>query len=419
MKRKLTESKIKRTPTPANGKSLSLSDGGGLYLYIKADLKVWRYNYRFGPNKKQNTLTIGRYPGIKLKEARELHEQAHSLRERGIDPATHKKQLLDDREGRANTLENIGHQWLEHSQGGWSEGHTKRTRRCLEKDIFPWLGKTDINEVTASGIIKAMKRVEDRGANDIARRVKQYIQQIYKYAVTMELATRNPAADIEISIVLKPRVVRHMAAITDPVKIGQLMRDIDDYYGTFIVRCALMLSPLVMLRPGELRAAEWSEIDIDGAMWTIPVKRMKAPTHIKRANLSEHYVPLSRQAVNILKELKPLTGRFKYVFPSARGTTRCMSENTIRTALRAMGYENGTMTPHGFRGMASSILNESGWNPDAIERQLAHQETNKIRAAYNHAEYLQERREMLQVWADYLDELKAGAVVLPFQSKQA
>lgn len=298
MQRKLTESKIKRTPTPANGKPLNLSDGGGLYLHIKTDLKVWRYNYRFAG--KQKTLTIGRYPEFNLKEAREHHEQARGLRERGIDPSSHKKQLIKDSASSANTLENIGRQWLEHSQGGWSDGHIKRTRRCLEKDIFPWLGKTDINEVTASSIIKVMKRVEDRGANDIARRVKQHIQQIYKYTVTMELATRNPAADIEISIVLKPRVVKHMAAITDPVKIGQLMRDIDDYYGTFIVRYALKLSPLVMLRPGELRAAEWSEIDLDGAMWTIPVKRMKAPTHIKRANLSEHYVPLSRQAVDIL-----------------------------------------------------------------------------------------------------------------------
>lgn len=189
----------------------------------------------------------------------------------------------------------------------------------------------------------------------------------------------------------------------------------DAYQGSLVVRSALCLSPLVLLRPGELRAAEWAEIDLDQATWTIPIKRMKAPTHIKQANQSVHIVPLSRQAVALLKELYSYTGQFKYVFPGARGASRPLSDNGVRVALRTMGYDNQMITPHGFRGMASSLLNQLGWNPDAIERQLAHKESNQIRAAYNRAEYLEERREMLQAWADYLDSLRVGGQILTFR----
>lgn len=297
----------------------------------------------------------------------------------------------------------------------WSEGHTTRVKRYLEKDVFPAFGAVHINDVKPADVIRLVQRVEARGAGDAARRVKGFVHQVYKYAVTLELADRNPAADIDNNIILKPRAKKHFATLTDPLKIGQLLRDMDNFQGSRVVRAALQLSPLVLLRPGELRAAEWSEIDMEQAIWTIPVKRMKAPTHIKQANQSAHLVPLSRQAIELFKELYPYTGRYKYVFPNARGASRELSENGVRAALRTMGYENDTITPHGFRGMASSLLNQLGWNPDAIERQLAHKEVNQIRAAYNRADYLEERREMLQAWADYLDNLRTGGQILTFR----
>ena len=414
MVRKLTDSKVKTATCKADGKPLNLSDGGGLYLHVKAgSKKVWRYNYRM--DGKTKTLTIGSYPEVSLKQAREQHEDARALLARGVDPSGHKQALKAARTDIvAHSFEAIAREWFERNKPTWSQSHIDRTSSYLERDVFPWLGKFNINQVTPSDIIRVVQRVESRGAQEAARRVKQYILQVYKYAVTLELASRNPAADIDNRIILKPRSKKHFATITDPMKVGQLMRDIDLYQGSPVVRCALQLSPLVMLRPSELRAAEWSEIDLDAATWTIEIRRMKAPTHVKQANQSTHIVPLSRQAVAILRELHPLTGRFKYVFPSARGASKPLSDNGVRTALRTMGYDNDTMTPHGFRGMASSLLNELGWNPDAIERQLAHKDGNKIRAAYNRTDYMAERIAMMQAWADHLDTLKAGGKVIPF-----
>lgn len=418
MQKKLTDSKVKAISAYPDGKPRNVSDGGGLYLHARATGKYWRYNYRLAG--KMKTLTIGSYPEIPLAEARRQHEAARALLARGVDPSGHKQATkAASTEIAANTFEHIACEWFERSKSGWSLSHTERTISYLQRDIFPWIGKRNINEVTPGDVIRIVQRVEARGAGDAARRVKQYILQVYKYAVTLELADRNPAADIENSIILKPRSKKHFAAITDPLKVGQLLRDMDAYQGSFVVRCALQLSALVMLRPGELRAAEWVEIDLDAAVWQILVKRMKAPTHIKQANQSVHTVPLSRQAVEIFREIQPYTGKFKYVFPSARGASKPLSENGVRAALRTMGYDNDTMTPHGFRGMASSLLNEMGWNPDAIERQLAHKDSNPIRAAYNRAEYLEERKRMMQAWADHLDTLKAGGQVIPFKTGRA
>ena len=405
MQRKLTETKLKHAKSKADGSPQNISDGGGLYLHVKTTGKYWRYNFRI--NGKMKTLSLGTYPTTGLAEARERHEQARGLLTKGIDPCNQKRvmkqaQLVSS----LNSFEAIALAWYERKHGDWSESHKKRTKAYLVKDVFPWIGAHQMDEITAAQIIHLVQRVEARGAKDAARRVKQYINQVFKYAVTLELVKHNPAADIQNDIILQPVVKRHFATITEPSMIGQLLRDIDAYQGTFIVKVALQLAPLVMLRPGELRAAEWREIDLDAGVWTIPIKRMKAPTHIKRANQSVHIVPLSKQAIALLSEIYPLTGRYKYVFPSARGTSRPLSDNGLRTALRTMGYDNDTITPHGFRGMASSLLNEQGYNPDAIERQLAHHDPNKVRAAYNRADYLQERREMLQAWANYLDALK-------------
>ncbi|HPE60101.1 MAG TPA: integrase arm-type DNA-binding domain-containing protein [Thiolinea sp.] len=416
MNRKLTDSKVKHFKHKPDGRPAFYSDGGGLFLMVDSLKKCWRYNYRM--DGRQKTLSIGTYPETSLQEARRKHEEARALLARGVDPSSHKRRMKASRVDLTSTSFQVtADEWFQRSVPGWSESHITRTRRYLEKDIYPWIGALNINEVTPGDIISIVKRVADRGAEDVARRVKQYILQVYKYAVTMELANRNPAADIDNNIILRPRAKRHFATITDPVKVGQLMRDMDTYQGSFVVRCALRLSSLVMLRPGELRAAEWTEIDLDTATWTIPIKRMKAPTHIKQANQSVHIVPLSRQAVAILEELQPFTGHFRYVFPSARGASRPLSDNGLRVALRTMGYDNDTMTPHGFRGMASSLLNQMGrFNPDAIERQLAHKDKDPIRAAYNRAEYLDERREMLQAWADYLDQLREGGQVITFRT---
>jgi Integrase len=421
MKEKLADKEIKTANATPEGKPTILTDGGGLYVYVTTKGKYWRYSYRYAG--KRQTLSIGSYPETTLKQARELHRQARAQLERGIKP-TNPKYI---EEKGVQTFQSAAMEWFNYSKVKWSETHIERTEGCLRRDVFPWIGKTDVNAVTPRDVIKVVQRVESRGAGETARRVMQCMNQVYKYAVTLQLADRNPVADIDSNIILKPIVSKNFSAITDPAKIGQLLRDMDNYQGSLVVRCALQLSALVMLRPGELRAAEWQEIDLDAGLWIIPVRRMKARTHIKLANMTSHTVPLPHQAVTILREIQPLTGRFKYVFPSARGASRCMSENAVRAALRAMGYDNDTMTPHGFRGMASTMLNRarnnSGtrmWDIDLIEQQLAHVD-GSVRGDYNRPdspEAISQRREMLQYWANYLDELRTYGQVLPFKAKK-
>jgi len=408
MKYKLNHPLIKHATCKPDGKPLNLSDGGGLYLHIKKHSKSWRYNYRY--QGKQKTLTIGQYPNIGLSDARELHDEARQKLTRGVDPSAHKKDLKHTRQGLVSgSFEAVAREWHTRQKPSWSTSHTVRVLSYLERDVFPWIGAEPIGDIKRRDVIKIMMRVEDRGAGDAARRVRGFISQVYGYAITMEITENNPAATIDNSTILQPRIKKHFATMKDPAMIGRLLNDIDYYQGSFYVKSALKISPLVMLRPGEIRAAEWSEIDLEKATWTIPIARMKAPVHIKRANQSNHIVPLSRQAIEILKDLYPVSGRFKYVFPNHRGASAPMSDNGVRAALRTMGYSNQEITPHGFRGMASSLLNEMGFNPDAIERQLAHQDKDRIRAAYNRADYLTERRDMLQVWANKLDEFKAAA----------
>ncbi len=418
MKRTLTDTAIRNAKPQPDGKPKKYTDGGGLYLLVSATAKYWRYDYRF--NDKRKTLAIGSYPTFSLQEARIKHEEARALLARGVDPLQHKK-LLKMTATLENTFEVVAREWLARCKPTWSESHTTRTISYLERDVFPWLGALQINSVTPGDIIKTVQRVESRGAGDAARRVKQYIQQVYKYAVTMELAERNPAAEIDNNIILKPRLTRHFAAITDPAQVGQLLRDMEGYQGSFVVRCALQLSTLVMLRPGNVRAAEWADIDLQLGLWCIPIAKMKVRTHIKQANLTKHIVPLSRQAIAILEEIKPYSGKFKYVFPSARGASKPISDNAVRTALRTLGYDNHTMTPHGFRSMASTMLNraldKNGrrlWDKDLIEQQLAHVD-GTIRGDYNRSDSvdaIQQRKAMLQYWADYLDQLKEGAQII-------
>ncbi|POZ51672.1 tyrosine-type recombinase/integrase [Methylovulum psychrotolerans] len=400
-----TIDKIKPSDKPKK-----LSDGGGLFLLITPQGgKFWRLAYRL--DGKQRTLSIGEYPCVSLAKARIKRMEAKQQLTNGIDPSKAKIAAKKAKQGiAANSFEIIGREWHETHMASKSEGHAQKTIDRLEKDVFPWLGKTPITDIEAPDILALLRRIEQRGANELAHTTKRVIGQVFRYAIATGRTTRNPVPDLQGS--LSPVVVTHHAAIIDPVQIGALLRACEGYTGHFATRCALRLSFLVMLRPGEIRRAEWTEIDFERAQWRIPASKMKMR--------DEHIIPLSKQALSVLSEIKPLTGSGQFVFPSVRSSARPMSENTITGALRRLGYTGQEMTAHGFRSMASTRLNEAHlFHPDAIERQLAHGEQNSVRAAYNRAQYLPERVKMMQWWADYLDSLKAGGVVVPFQLKTA
>lgn len=378
-----------------------MTDGGGMYLLLKAaGQKYWRMDYRFLDKRK--TLALGVYPTTTLKDAREAREDAKRLIAQGIDPSTHRQQSkLMNRELAANSFEVIGREWLSKRSPTWAKGNAERVKRSLEADLFPRLGGRPISEITAPELLAVLRKIEERGAVETAHRVKQRASEIFRYAIATGRAERDPAPDLKGA--LPPVRQQNFAAIKDPKRIGEMLQMFDVFKGTAVVRAALKLAPLVFVRPSNLRHAEWSEFDLDGSIWRIPATKMKSG--------DAHIVPLSTQAVAILKDIQPLTGKRTdiqpYVFPSARSGGRPMSDNAILVALRTMGIPKEEMTGHGFRHMASTLLHEQGWNSDLIERQLAHGERNKVKAAYNHAQHLPERAKMMQAWADYLDKLKA------------
>ncbi len=398
----LTDTACKNAKTKDDGAQAKYADEKGMYLLVNKTGKYWRLDYRF--NDKRKTLALGVYPEIGLKLAREKRDEARRLLAEGIDPGELRKVTkATSKLSAANSFEAVAREWFAKYQPTWSEGHATRIIRRLERDIFPWLGNRPIAEITAPELLASLQRIEKRDAIETAHRAMQNCGQVFRYAVATGRAERNPAADLVGAIA--PAVKTSFPTITDPSKIAELLRAIDGYKGSFITQCALKLAPLVFVRPGELRKAEWSEFDLEHQLWTIPAERMKMR--------EKHFVPLSQQAVAILTELQALTGSRQYVFPGARTNGRPMSDNTVNAALRRLGYSKEDMTGHGFRHMASTLLNEQGWNRDAIERQMAHAERNSIRATYNYAEYLPERTKMMQSWADYLDGLKAGAKVTP------
>ena len=341
-----------------------------------------------------------------LKGARERRDEACTILAAGIDPSKARQEEKSEAAAEALTLEPVAREWYKRFKPKWSASHSLDVIQRLEKNVFPSLGPKSIRDIAAPELLAAVRLIEGRGAVESARRILQMCGQIFRYAIATGQADRDIAADLRGS--LPPAREKHHASLTDPKAVAQLLRALDGYEGAFMVRCALRLAALVFVRPGELRHAEWSEIDLDKAEWRIPAAKMKMR--------EQHIVPLSRQAVAILQELRPLTADGRYVFPSVRSSARAMSENTVLAALRRMGYTKDEMTGHGFRSMASSLLNELGWNRDAIERQLAHAERNAVRAAYNFAEHLPERRKMMQAWADYLDQLKAGAKITPLHA---
>lgn len=388
-------------------KPYKLSDGAGLYLEVMPNgSRYWRWRYRY--DGKDTRLAFGVFPEVALAEARERRDDARRKLRDGIDPATERKVERRKRLLSAETtFEGVSHQWLESQKKKMAPTTHKKATRTLELFAFPWLGARPIDEIDPPELLAVLKRIESRGANETAHRLKARVGQIFRYAIAHGTAKRDPSADLRGA--LAPIVSKSHAAITDPAKVGDLLQALYSYAGHFPTCCALRLAPLVFARPGELRHAEWSEIDFEAAEWRIPAHKMKMR--------DAHLIPLSAQAIAILRELEPSTGRGRYLFPSIRTAREPMSNNTVNAALRRMGFDHDTMTGHGFRAMASTRLNEMGWNPDVIERQLAHAERNKVRAAYNRAQYVAERRVMMQAWADYLDALRAGSNVTAIRRK--
>ncbi|MCF7986796.1 MAG: tyrosine-type recombinase/integrase [Methylovulum sp.] len=399
----LTDSQIRSAKYQQDKPNQKLSDGGGLHLLITKTSKLWRFSYRFGD--KQKTLALGKYPLISLAKARMKQLEAKQLLSEGIDPSNERKTDKVAQTEVFATFKDVALEWHEKQKSRWSEGHTDLVKWRLTKYVMPYLGNMPIKDIVPKDMLDVMRVLEVRDRIETAHRVGQICSQIFRYGVASLQCERDITSDLRGS--LKSVRVKNFASIKEPTEIGKLLRAIDGYQGEVLTRLALRLLPLVFVRPGELRHAEWSEVNFDASEWHIPAEKMKMR--------DPHIVPLSKQAVAIFREVQQLAGGGKYIFPSVRSNQRVMSENTLNAALRRLDYTKEQMTSHGFRSMASTRLNEMlindpscSFNADIIERQLAHKERNSVRGVYNHAQYLPERRKMMQVWADYLDKLKLG-----------
>ncbi|MBH1491449.1 integrase arm-type DNA-binding domain-containing protein [Stenotrophomonas maltophilia] len=406
----LTDTAIRKAkPGP---KPTKLRDGGGLYVQLNPDgSRWWRWDYRRPVTGKRNTLSLGTYPEVSLADARGRQAEARRLLASGIDPGEHRKAAkVAGVEKAANSFEVVTREWL--GKQKWVESYRCKVVAWMDNDVFPWIGGRPVAELAAPDFLRVARRIEERGAIESAHRIMQNCGQVMRYAVATGRADRNPVADLRGA--LAPPMERHHAAITDPRELGGLLRAIDGYAGDASTRAALRLAPLVFVRPGELRHAEWSEIDLDAGEWNIPAHKMKMR--------EPHLVPLSSQAVAILRDLQPLTGHRQYVFPGGRSPKRPLSDNALTAALRRMGFDKEAMTAHGFRATARTLLDEVlGWRPDLIEHQLAHAVRDPNGRAYNRTSHLAERRKMMQAWADYLDALEAdtGSTVVQFKPKAA
>ena len=400
----LTDQKVK-TVQPKD-KQFKISDEKGLYLLVKPNGgKYWRLKYRLAG--KEKVLSIGVYPDISLKQARRERDQAKELIRAGIDPVLDKQEQKLKKIGEAkNSFELVAREWMEKQRNRWSEDHAHRVMTSLEKDIFSALGHKPINEITAPLLLMALRKVESRGAHEVAQRLMQRCGAVFAYGIATGVCERNPAADLAGS--LTPPKQKNYKALSKKDMPGFLSK-LDQYQGHLQTKLALKLLIYTFVRTGELRGANWSEIDFDGAEWIIPAERMKMKT--------EHIVPLSRQAIEIFKQMQELNGRYDYVFTSIKDTRQPISSNTMIYALYRMGYHSRA-TVHGFRALASTTLNELGYHHDAIERQLAHAERNKVRAAYNRAEYLPERKKIMQDWANIVDSWAGDNKVIPGNFRQ-
>lgn len=401
----LTDTQLRKVK--AGSKPFNLYDGGGLYLTIApTGAKWWRLKFRFAGRERR--MGLGSYPEVTLAEARDRTTSARALLRDGQDPSierqAERRRIMI---AAANTFAAIAAEWMEKREGKLAASSQEKNAWLLEQ-VAHSLGPRPIADIRAPDVLAALRKIEARGRHETARRAKQCIGMVFRYAIATGRADRDPSGDLRGA--LTPPTSRPRSAVTAPDDVAGLLRAIEAYTGQPTTHAALRLAPLVFVRPGELRSAEWSEFDLDGAEWRIPAARMKMR--------EEHVVPLAGQAVTIMRALQPLSGRSRYVFPSLRSMQRPMSENTINAALRRMGFDKETMTGHGFRAMASTRLNEMGWKPDVIERQLAHAERNKVRAVYNRAQYMADRKQMMQVWADYLDTLRTGSNVVSIRQRK-
>jgi len=385
-----------------NSKVQKLSDGGGLYLHISpTGGKLWRMAYRF--NRKQKTLSFGAYPAVGLKDARQRREEAKELLAKGLDPGEQKKQAkaaaVEEARAQAITFEYVAREWHNKKTAHLTADYRKQIMSRLENMLFPHIGNVPFAALEPADILRAVRPAEERGAIETAHKLVNLAGQVCRYARLVGYAKYDIAAGLTEAL---PSVqTKHMAAITDPEKIGQLQRAIDEYQGDVSISYAMRILPYVFVRSQEIRGAEWKEINFDAAEWIVPAGRMKMR--------QPHVVPLARQVVSFFTAIREHSGTGRLVFPSPFSATRCISDMGLLNALRRMGYVKGEMTIHGFRGMASTLLNEQGYRADVIEAQLAHGERDVVRKAYNHAQYLPERRKMMQEWANYLDDLRAQA----------
>lgn len=390
----LRQAKLKAKP-------YKLSDGGGLYLLINPNAsKYWRLKYRYAG--KEKILALGVYPDVGAAKAREKVREAKELLADNIDPSIHKKQAKLLRE--KSTFKPIAEEWYQKAKGKWSNIYSKKVWKTIEADVLPYLSDMPINDIKTRDVLHVVRLIEDRGALDIAGRVKQRISAIFRYAIQTGYAEFNPVDALKD--VIKTRKVEHRKALKQE-QLPVYLNALDDYQGYLLTRYALQLITYTFVRPGEIRSAEWKDIDLKKAIWRIPAEKMKMN--------EEHIVPLAKQAITLLEKIKALTGKYDLVFTGSHDYRKPMSENTLTYAIRKrLGFD---ATAHGFRATASTILNESGYRVDVIERQLAHGERNKVRAAYNRSQYLAERTDMMQWYADYLDGLKSGADVVPIKIK--
>jgi integrase len=382
-------------------KPYKLTDGRGLFLLVQpSGGKLWHFKYSF--DGKEKLMALGPYPDVPLARARELHQEARQHLASGIDPMAQRKA---EKASADSSFQSVADLWWEHWRQNKSKQHADVLKRRMAADVFPALGQRPITSIQAPELVALVKQIEKRGAGDLAKRALQTIGQVFRYAIAHGYADRNPAADIKPRDVLKPTKKVNLARI-DPKDLPRLLRDIEVYRGSHVTRLALKLMALMFVRTTELIGAKWEEIDFGAARWKIPGERMKMKT--------PHIVPLSTQAVEVLEMLKTLTGTSEFLFPHDRDPKRCMSNNTILKALERMGYKY-EMTGHGFRGLASTILHELGFNHDHIELQLAHMPRNAVSAAYNHAQYLEPRRKMMQQWADFLEQQLRGGRIIPIR----
>lgn len=405
---------LKDSDTTYNGKK-QIHDGSGLYLLlgIKGNGRAWRFDYTFAGKRK--TISLGTYPDTTLKLARRLAETARKQVAEGIDPSTARKQTraqqqtqIEEEKRESSGLPALGSfahialEWFNGRKHTWSDSHASRTLAYIEKDLMPWLGRSPIADIEAPTLLECLRRVETRGASEAANRLRAVAGQIWRYAIATGRAKRDIAADLIGA--LTPHTSKQFAHITDPKVFGQLLRDIDAYTGTPMVKIALKVLPLVFTRPAEFRCAKWEDIDFDAKEWRYVATKTNA----------DHIVPLSDQVIEQIKQLQPLTGNGEYVF-GIRAGYRPLSENTINAALKTLGYTSDVIQPHGFRHTAATMLAELGWNTEAIDRQLAHKEQG-VKGVYQKAQYLEERRKMMQAWADYTEALKSGAQIIPLKT---